>query len=430
MANKKTRKAQATYEAMVPDADLRAQLTAHLVSGERLLAKGSPFATLLQGAINAILDGEAEHHLAQERLLSNPSGNKLNGTTPKQLTTEFGKIDIVTPRDRTGTFEPQLVPKRTRALAAGLDEQIIALYAQGNSVEDTRRLVERLYGIEVSAGYISAITDKVWDELEAWRARPLHEAYAVIYLDAVFFRVRTEGTGSRGKGSSFGSRASFTVYAIDFAGNRDILGIYIMESEGAMAWGRILEDLQRRGVREVFCMCVDGLKGFGAAIREVFPRCIVQRCIVHQVRYTTRFCADADVKEVRRDLRLVYTAATEEQARAALEAFAAKWDSKYPKIAASWGADWDELMAYMAFPEALRRIIYTTNPVEAVHRILRKLIKGKAAWSSESALIKQLYVSLMHNTKSWQRRANYWKKIQLVFEHYDDGYWMKYVAGE
>jgi transposase-like protein len=267
----------------------------------------------------------------------------------------------------------------------------------------------------------------VWEDLEAWRSRPLEQAYAVIYLDAVFFRVRGSGDGPRNKGSKFESRASFTVYAIDFAGNRDILGLYLMESEGAMAWGRVLEDLQRRGVEEVFCFCVDGLSGFADVIRNVYPKSIVQRCIVHQTRHTTRFCADADVKKVRSDLRKIYTAITMEEALSHLKTFKEQWDKKYPKISESWEANWEDLMAFLEFPEDLRRIIYTTNPVEAVHRIIRKLIKGKAAWSSESGLYKQLYLSLMHNTKSWQRKAHKWKSVQLVFEHYDNGYWSKYL---
>lgn len=194
-----------------------------------------------------------------------------------------------------------------------------------------------------------------------------------------------------------------------------------------MGWGRVLEDLRRRGAGEVFRFCVDGLAGLAPAIREVYPSSIVQRCIVHQLRSTTRFCADADVKEVRRDLRAVYTAVDEAGAREALVRFARTWDAKYPNVSASWAGEWDDLMAFLAFPEDLRRMIYTTNPVEAVHRILRKLIKGKAAWTSESALIKQLYLSLKHNEKSWRRRAQHWKRIQSVFVHYDGGYWSKYL---
>jgi len=425
--SKVQRESKEKFESMVPDAEMRQRIFDHLYSGERLLSEGSPFSELLQGAVNSMLSGEVDYHLDSQRALDGGSENKRNGYTSKQVTSEFGALELKTPRDRESTFEPMLVGKRQRQLSSGIDDQIIALYAQGNSIEDVRRLVKKLYSVDISAGQISAITDSVWSDIEAWRSRPLQQGYAVIYLDAVFFRVRSEGEGPRGKGSSFSQRASYTVYAIDFAGNRDILGIYVMPSEGAMGWGRVLEDLQRRGLQEVFCFCVDGLKGLPRAIREVYPNSIVQRCIVHQVRHTTRFCADSNVKRVRSDLRAIYTAVDETAARAAMAVFKKNWDKEYPNIAQSWESQWDDLMAFLAFPQDLRRIIYTTNPVEAVHRILRKLIKGKAAWSSESGLIKQLYLSLMHNTKSWKRRANHWRKIQSVFVNYENGYWSKYL---
>ncbi len=425
--SKAQRESKEKFEALIPDAEMRQRLFDHLYSGERLLSEGSPFSELLQGAVNSMLSAEADHHIETEKAQDGGSSNKRNGYTQKQVMSELGSLEVKTPRDRASTFEPQLVGKRQRRLSSGIDEQIIALYAQGNSIEDVRRLVKKLYNVEISAGHISAITEQVWVDIESWRSRVLKEAYAVVYLDAVFFRVRGDGEGPRGKGSSFSSRASYTVYAIDFEGNRDILGIYVMESEGAMGWGRVLEDLQRRGVQEVFCFCIDGLKGLSHAIREVYPKSIVQRCIVHQVRHTTRFCADAHVKRVRADLRAIYTAVDLAAAEAALAVFKKNWDAHYPNISKSWEDQWDDLMAFLAFPQDLRRIIYTTNPVEAVHRILRKLIKGKAAWSSEAGLIKQLYLSLMHNTKSWQRKAHNWKKVQSVFVNYEDGYWSKYL---
>jgi len=428
MAKKKRRTTtpQEDFEKMVPDAQLRQQMFDHLQSGDRILGEGSPFALLLQGAINSMLSAEVDHHIASESAFD--VQNKRNGYSTKTVTSGVGKLDISTPRDRNGSFNPLIVGKRERTLSSGIDEQIIALYAQGNSIEDVRRLVKQLYSVEISAGHISAITEKVWEDLQAWRTRSLNEAYAVIYLDAVYFKVRGQG-GSRGKGSSFGTRASYTVYAIDFDGNRDILGIYVLESEGAKSWGRVLEDLRSRGVEEVFCFCIDGLKGFAESIREVFANSTVQRCIVHQLRQTTRFVSDRHVKVVRSDLRKVYTSATLEAANAAMEVFESKWDKQYSSISESWRENWDDLFAYLAqeFDADLRRMVYTTNPVEAVHRILRKLIKGKAAWTSETALIKQLYLSLMHNTKSWKRKALGWKAVQRAFVKYEGGYWAKYL---
>lgn len=387
---------------LIPDAELRERMVAHLYSKKPLLSEGSVFSELLQSMVNKMLEGEVEDFLDEER--ASGQENKRNGYTSKQLLSSAGPLSIRTPRDRNSDFEPELVGKGQRELSSGVDEQIIALYAQGNSVEDVRRLLSKLYGLSISAGKISAITDKVLPEIQAWRTRRLRTLYAIVYLDAVHFKVRYEG--------QYTSRAFYTVYGIDADGQRDLLGLYVNENEGASRWGLVLEDLQERGVEDVLIFCTDDLSGFSEAISEVYPLSVIQKCIVHKVRSSTRFVDDKDSKAVRKGLRTVYTATTREAARTAMEAFTVAWGSKYGRLIASWEEDWEELMAFLDYPKELRRMIYTTNPVEALHRIIRKLIKGKAAWPSDTALIKQIYLCLMHNEKSWKRSAYGWKAIQ------------------
>lgn len=385
------------------DPDLKNRLKEHLYSKKPLLGTDSPFSELLQSAVNEMLEGEIESFMSEEK----PSGsksNKRNGKICKQVVTEAGKIYVETPRDRLGKFEPQIIGKRERTLSSGLDEQILALYAQGNSIEDVRRLLIKIYGVEISAGKISQITDKILPEIESWRNRELSSFYPIVYLDAIHFKVRRDG--------KYGSSAFYTVYSVDWEGQRDLLGLYIQGSEGASKWGLILEDLKSRGVKDILVVCTDNLKGFSEVISEVYPASVVQKCIVHQVRNSLKYVDEKDRKKVASDLRLIYTSKTQEQAKANMTSFEEKWGEKYSYIVKQWTENWDELMAFLDFPLGMRKMIYTTNPVEALHRVMRKLIKSKAAWVSETALTKQLYLSLMHNKKSWNKRAHGWTKIQ------------------
>ena len=323
-------------------------------------------------------------------------------------------MDISTPRDRNGDFEPELIGKRQRELNSGLDEQILALYAQGNSIEDVRRLLEDIYGVSISAGRISQITDKVLPEIQEWRTRSLQSFYPVVYLDAIHFKVRQDGR--------YSNSAFYTVYSIDWEGNRDLLGLYINSGgEGAKKGGMVMEDLKSRGVMDILVVCTDDLQGFSEQIQEVFPASVVQKCIVHQVRNSVKYVDEADKKAVIKDLRQIYTSTTEEGAKTALSAFEATWGKKYKYIVRQWYDNWTELMAFLDFPVGMRKMIYTTNPVEALHRIMRKLIKGKAAWASETALIKQVYLSIRKNEKSWKRKAYGWTSIQReIMEMYPE----------
>ena len=389
-------------EDMVPDLGMRQALRTHLISGADVLSEDSPFRALLQASINDVLQAEMAVFQAEEAAAG--TANKRNGFTPKTVRSAVGMLDIATPRDRQGNFEPQLIGKRVEQLHTGLDEQVLALYAQGNSVEDVRRLVKRLFCVELSAGAISEITDRVMPRVNAWRSRPLAACYPIVYLDAIFFQVRQDGR--------YAQRASYTCYGIDVRGQRDILGFYFEGTEGAHAWGRILQDLHDRGVEEILIVCVDGLRGFREAIEAVYPQAITQRCVVHAVRQVTRLVDDKDRRALHAGLRHVYAAATEELAEANWVEFRQTWASKYPRLIRDWEAVWPELVPYFGFGTDLRRMMYTTNPVEGVHRVVRKLVKSKAAWVSEEALVKQLWLSLMHNEKSWKRAALGWKSAQ------------------
>jgi len=352
--------------------------------------------------VNAMLEGEVEHHLEEESRIGRK--NKRNGYNHKRVVTQGGMMDVSTPRDRAGTFEPEIIAKRERQLTSGLDKQILALYAQGNSVEDVRRLLSQMYGVDISAGKISQITDQVIPEMERWRTRQLESFYPILYMDAMYFKIRDQG--------KYVSKAFYTVYSVNWQGERDLLGLYVNHSEGAHRWGIVMKDLVKRGLRDILVVCVDDLRGFSEVINEEFPKAIVQKCIVHQIRNSLKYVDDKEMKKVASDLRSIYTSATEEQAKNALKLFEKKWGDKYGYIVDQWRQKWTELMAFLDFESEIRRMIYTTNSVEALHRIIRKLIKGKAAWVSETALTKQMYMSLMHNKKSWKKRAYNWKSIQ------------------
>jgi len=387
------------------------RLKKHLYSKKPVLGGDSPFSELLQGMVNQLLEGEIESFMNDER--NEGHKNKRNGKSVKKVLTNSGEIYVETPRDRNGDFEPALIPKRQRELNSGLDTQILALYAQGNSIEDVRRLLEQMYGVEISAGKISQITDKVLPQIQEWRDRELKSFYPIVYLDAIHFKVRSE--------NKYSNHAFYTVYSVDWEGQRDLLGLYVQGSEGASKWGLILEDLKRRGVEDVLVMCTDNLTGFSQVINEVYPRTIIQKCIVHQVRNSLKYVDSKDAKKVSSDLRKIYTATTLEQAESALLAFEVKWSKQYQYIVNQWRKNWDELMAFMDFAPAMRKMIYTTNPVEALHRIMRKLIKSKAAWVSTTALTKQIYLSVMHNKKSWNRKAFGWTSIQRsIMENYSE----------
>lgn len=405
-------------EELIPDEAKRKEVLSRLYQGDRLLGDGGIFTDMLQAMVNAALEGEMDHHLEESRKAG--KGNRRNGHTRKAVRSEGGPLDIKTPRDRLGEHEPQLIGKWDRELSSGMDEVILSLYARGQSVEDVRTSLLQIYGVDLSAGAISKITDRVWEEIQAWQERPLARCYPVVYLDALHYRVRHE--------REVQNKAVYTIYGVTAEGQRDVLGMYLGLAEGAREWGLVLEDLRRRGVEEVFFFCVDGLQGLRQVIAEVFPQSLVQRCIVHMVRTSVRFVPDKDRKAVCADLRKVYSAANREEAAVKLDAFGAKWDAKYREIRPKWEASWEELMAFMDYREPIRKMIYTTNPVEALHRILRKVTKAKGAWSNDKGLIKQLYLALKYNEKGWKRKAYQWTSIQRELLAYFGERYEKYLT--
>lgn len=410
---RKKRIKQPRMEDLIPDPKKRTEVLTRLYKGDPILGDGGIFTDMLQAFVNAALEGEMDHHLQEQT--DGGEVNRRNGHTHKVVRSSVGPLEVHTPRDRTGDHEPILVKKWDRELDTGLDDIILSLYARGHSVEDVRFQLRRLYGVDVSSGTISAVTDKVWAEITEWQQRPLSPCYSIVYLDAIHYKVRQDG--------HIASKAIYTVFGVSVHGDRDILGLYLSESEGSRQWGLILEDLKRRGVEEVLFFCVDGLTGFKDVIAEVYPLAIVQRCIVHMIRSSTKFVSDKDIKAVCADLRKIYSSANREQAEIALEAFGERWDKKYKEIRPKWIENWDELMAFMEYGANIRRMIYTTNPVEALHRVMRKVTKSKGGWVNDKGLLKQLYLALKFNEKSWKRKAFNWIPIyRELLDKFGDRY--------
>lgn len=404
MENKKRRRSP-RMEDLIPDKKRREEVLRRLYQGDDIVGEGGIFTDLLQALVNASLEGEMDGHLLSSK--ESDLSNRRNGKVTKTVRSRVGPLEIETPRDRSGTFEPSIIGKWDRELSTGMDNVILSFYARGQSVDDIRHQLREIYGVEVSSGTISAVTNRVLEEVVSWQNRTLDSLYCIVYLDAIHYKVREQNRVIM--------KAVYTVYGVNFNGERDVLGLYLSETEGARNWGLILEDIKRRGVEDVFVFCVDGLKGFKDVIDSVYPRSQVQRCIVHMIRSSTRFVGWKDLKAICRDLRKIYTSVNEEQALMALASFKNTWDSKYKEVSKSWEDNWEEIMHFMQYSENIRRMIYTTNPVEALHRSMRKVTKSKGAWVSDQALMKQLYLALMHNTKSWKTKAHDWVSIQREF---------------
>lgn len=397
---KSKNKGTATPESFPYD-EFETEAISRLQNGDSLVGPDGILTGLIQRIVNAALSGEADAHIRGDKQLGQT--NRRNGYTEKKLDTELGPVDISPPRDRAGRFEPQLVGKWERQLGTGLDRQILSMYANGNSYGDIQHQLRQLYGLDYSPASIAEVTEQVWGEIVAWQQRDLLPFYAVIFLDGMYFTSREGGKAVK--------KVIYSVYGVDAAGQRDVLGIYIRDSEGAGDWGRVLEDLSKRGVEDVLFFCVDGLSGFGEAILEVFPKSFVQRCIVHMIRSSTRFVPDKDMKKVCAGLRRIYTGADELQARMALEAFRIEWDKKYPEIGKAWEKDWDELVPFMDYGDHTRRMIYTTNAVEALHRQVRKVTKTKGSWVNDKALLKQIYLILTYGKGGWKKKVFNWNAI-------------------
>lgn len=313
------------------------------------------------------------------------------------------------PRDRLGEFEPVVV-KKNQTNVTGIEEQIIALYAKGVSTRDIQDHLQGLYGVEVSPTLISNVTNKIVPLIKEWQNRPLQQVYTVVFLDAIHFKVKQEG--------HIVNKAAYMVIGIDLDGNKDVLGIWIGENESAKFWLNVLNELKNRGVQDILITCVDNLSGFSQAIAACYPKTDIQKCIIHQIRNSTRYVSYKDLKKVTADLKPIYKAVTEEAALLELERFEENWGSKYPLIVKSWRQNWDELATFFKYPPELRKLIYTTNMIESYHRQLRKVTKGKSIFPTDESLLKMLYLSTMDVVRKWTGRVQNWGQILLQLTVY------------
>jgi len=390
------------------------QLLAGMGGEEALADPASLLRDLSAALVSRALESELDHHLGYAPGDKPPEGqtNRRNGHSSKRLRTGHGEIDIRTPRDREGRFEPQLVPKHQRHFA-GFDDKILALYARGMSVRDIRAHLEELYSVEVSPDLISRVTDGVLDELRGWQSRPLEQVYCVVYLDALVVKIRHKGTVQ--------NRSVYLAVGVSVEGQREVLGMWVQQTEGAKFWCSILEDIRRRGVEDILVLCADGLTGMSQAVEAIFPRAIFQTCVVHVIRSSTRFVPWKDRKRVCADLRRIYTAADAEAAEEALEAFEAEWNALYPTVARSWRDRWQDIIPFLAYPAEMRRVIYTTNAIEALNRNLRKALKTRGHMPSDEAALKLLYLSMRHDPKTKTRAARGWTSALNQFAIYFEG---------
>lgn len=367
-------------------------------TGEIMAAIKEMFADVLQEAMEAELDA----HLGYEKHERNESDNRRNGHSKKKVRSEFGEIEVSIPRDRNGEYEPKLIAKNSRSVE-GLEEKILALYAAGLSTRDIHTQIQELYGVEVSAEMVSRITDRVLPMLSEWQNRPLEEVYPFVFMDAIHYKVRED--------KQVVSKAAYVVLGVTKDGYKEVLGIWIGQSESSKFWLSVLNELKNRGVKNVLIFCVDGLSGFKEAIAATFPDSRVQRCIIHQIRSSTRYVSYTDIKNFTADLKTVYRAASEEEALENLEQVKEKWGKKYPSAIKSWESNWDCLSTFFIFPPEIRKIIYTTNAIEALHRQFRKVTKTKAVFPTEQSLLKMLYLATAKIQQKWTMRYRCWDQV-------------------
>ena len=379
--------------------DLLDELLSECQSPEDILGEAGLMKQIKKRLVERVLAGELNGHLKNEAT----APNSRNGSSKKTVQSEDGELDLSIPRDRNGSFEPVLVPKHQRRIA-GLDDKILALYARGNSTRDISAQLEELYaGAKISPSVISDVIESVSEDVKAWQSRPLDEIYPIVYLDALYVNIKVSGRVSK--------RAVYVVLGIDRDGNKQLLGLWIgeAETEGAKFWLKVLTDLKNRGVRDILIACCDGLKGFPQAIEAVYPQTQVQLCIVHLVRNCMRYVPWKDRKSVAADLKPIYRAATLAEAEAALDAFAEKWDDRYPAVSQVWIRHWENVVPIFDYPMEIRRVIYTTNAIESVNRSLRKVIKTKAVFPSEDAVFRLMYLAMNNIAKKWNRPIKDWR---------------------
>lgn len=375
-----------------------AEIIKGLYQGKPLVGAGGLLTNLIKDLTQIALQGEMDQHLIENNL--EQGTNRRNGTSSKTVKTGSGSFELEVPRDRNSSFEPQLIKKRQTILNEELDNKILALYSLGTGYEAIASHLQEIYGVEVSSATISSVTDKLMPMLNEWRSRPLEAVYPIMFLDAMFFKVKQDNKVT--------PKAIYNIMGIDQTGRKDILGFYSCESEGSHFWLGVLNDLKSRGIKDILIACIDGLKGFPEAINTAFPKTEIQLCIVHQIRNSLKYVASKNSKEFMADLKTVYQAQSLDLAEHNLLSLDAKWGSKYPMVIKSWQQNWDNLSTYFKYSAEVRKLIYTTNPIEGFHRQIRKYTKTKGAFTSENALFKLVYCAIKQITAKWNMPIANW----------------------
>lgn len=378
-----------------------------LQAGKPLFGQEGFLTPLVKQLTEAALEGELESHLSKEVI-----ENRRNGKSKKTMKSMGGSFELETPRDRAGTFSPKLVKKHQTTITDEIEQKIIGLYGLGMSYRDISAHLKELYGIDVSNGTLSAVTDKIITAVKEWQARPLESVYPIIWLDAIHYKIRED--------SKVSSKAVYTILGVNLEGKKEVLGLHVSENEGANFWLQVLTDLQNRGVKDILIACIDGLKGFPEAIESIFPETEVQLCVVHQIRNSLKYVGSKNQKEFMVDLKRVYKATNKELAAVELDNLESKWNDKYPIVIRSWRNNWERLTHFFKYPEDIRRIIYTTNTIEAVHRQFRKLTKTKGAFPNQNSLLKLLYMGIQNASKKWTMPIHNWSltisQLAIFFE--------------
>ena len=367
--------------------------------------------TFLENGLDAELDEELGYSKYDYKNKS--TDNSRNGSSSKKMRSSFGEIDIRVPRDRKGEFEPELVKKQQTSISQDIEEKILSMYAKGMTTSDIEYHIRDIYGLSISDSTVSRITDKILPLVKEWQGRPLDSVYAVVFMDAIYYHVRSEGQIIK--------KAVYIAIGINMEGTKEVLGMWIGENESAKFWLSILNSLKNRGLEDILIACVDGLSGFPGAIEAAYPKTEVQQCIIHQIRNSTRYVSYKDLKGLMSDLKEIYAAVDEPAALEGLERFGDKWDAKYPRISKSWKERWTNLSTYFKYPPEVRTLIYTTNAIEGFNRQLRKVTKSKSVFPTDDSLLKMLYLATMDITKKWTGRRRDWGAIHSQLEVFFEG---------
>ena len=382
----------------------------HIRQGKPLTGEGGIFSPLIKQVVEAALEGELDSHLNDTR---ESLGNRRNGRIPKKLKSSIGNIEVFTPRDRNGSFEPVTIEKRQTVLPGDLDEKIMGLYGLGLSYKDIQTHLREMYGLSISDGVINSITDRVIPAIREWQSRPLERLYAIVWMDAIHFKIREDGKVI--------TKAVYSVLGVNMKGQKEVLGLYLGHNESATFWLQVLNDLNQRGVEDILIASIDNLNGFAEAIENIFPKSEVQLCVIHQIRNSMKYIPWKNYREFMKDLKKVYQAGTLELAEYYLDELDQKWGEKYPVVIKSWRNNWARLSNYFKYPEQIRRLIYTTNTVEGYHRMVRKVTKSKGAFTSDNAMLKLVYLATLNFQKRWVNNLRDWPLIiNQLFTFFDE----------